>query len=727
MRLIPPYVYNLIAKRSMLGASKPTYQVTITGQPGDAREYLNSGVKVIQGYNEGTNSRISNFVPTTDGRFMCAWTFSSKEIGIGYCPDERFFYQDYPCTSVLNTDISVDTIGCQQISLFRRTDGKVLMFVVDPIAKGGSCKCYISDSGNGDDFALLSTILTVSTGVAGATLAHANVPLEIDVSGTKRIVLTFGLSNNYDPGYIFKTAYIYTSDDQGATWTQRKEFYPYSIWMDHATTIAQPAQLPSGHIVTSVGDDSANDNVYYSTNNGVSWSNLDDWSYQFSEQNLSPGGGPGERNLLSSGFYYCQATHTAYRVVIGSRTDENLKLVSRVYYLKNPTWERFTDKSLWKVGLYINSSVLYHSPKIIEMPSGNLAVSWCDDQVGTITDYGVKTVLIGFTPPVPTPLDVKSIDIYRNRGMAVHAKIALDNKGGKYSPDKVGGDWEGVIWPNKQIVVEQGYGEDLTNTFTGLIDKARPSSYPQELKIEARGAEKVLYDQLVCIGGEYVVEYTDEPIEDIFTALCAAGGMAVAEAAPTGMTLTKTFRWESYRDAISYLEDIADFKFWADEDGAGHFVPKFPAASPSVDYTFTEGVDLIFTGMDVADEELYSKIIVHGEDADGEVIEAVAEFTEAATYGVLSGKVMKVNARDADTLEKCQAIAEAIEYGMRGKGRRVHFLAVAVPWLQAGDCVKVVESSAPITQKYILTDISLHQDARGFTMEAEAYCIDHAP
>ena len=144
-------------------------------------------------------------------------------------------------------------------------------------------------------------------------------------------------------------------------------------------------------------------------------------------------------------------------------------------------------------------------------------------------------------------------------------------------------------------------------------------------------------------------------------------------------------------------------------------------------HVFQEGKDLIRVGLDIDDSGLYRQVIVHGQDGDGNIIEATADYVDADEYDLPIDKVLKIDAHDADTQGKCQAIADRAEYNIRSKARTVQFAAVAIPWLQIGDCVQVVESSAGMAEVFVILDMSTNMSDSGYTMDIRGFQMGYAP
>lgn len=320
-------------------------------------------------------------------------------------------------------------------------------------------------------------------------------------------------------------------------------------------------------------------------------------------------------------------------------------------------------------------------------------------------------------------IKVKSISIDRSKGMASSCNIALDNKGGVYSPDGTG-DWAGVLMPNVQVEIEQGYGTNLVKTFTGYVDNVEMTTFPQELRLTCRDKSKLALDRIVTndVDGGHYVKFANTTVEAAFIKLAELCGLTTGTVEETGMLLTsKMFSWESYADAFSWLAELSGFEWHVDEMGLIHFVRDATPENPEAAYVFREGEDIISLGYTISDTDLYYEAVVYGQDAEGNVIKASAQFGAPLTYKLFSQKVLKIDAQEADTVAKCQEIADRAVALMLCRARVVDFAAVAVPWLQIGDFIQVIETSSTISELYRITDMAFNQDPNGFTMSIRCY------
>lgn len=337
---------------------------------------------------------------------------------------------------------------------------------------------------------------------------------------------------------------------------------------------------------------------------------------------------------------------------------------------------------------------------------------------GTVTSSTTKIYAI-WGEGVSLNLSPKSINISRNKNMAGSLNLAIDNKNGEWSPDNT--IHQNVLFPNSEITVKQGYGSNLIQTFTGLIDRIEMTTFPQELKLSVRDKLKLALDQTISGIGTHTLTYDNQSVEAIFKDLCTKSGLATGTIEATGLNITKTFSWETYADCFSFLADLVGFEYGADETGVIYFRKDTTPTEPTIAYEFKEGEDIISLGYTIDDNDLYSKVVVYGKDENDNVLFAQKEYVSKDYYKVLQQKFMKIDVSEASTVEQLQAIADRAEMLMRSRVREVSFAAIAVPWLQVGDIVKVIESSTTISELYRITDLSTNMDSSGYTMQITGY------
>ncbi len=141
-------------------------------------------------------------------------------------------------------------------------------------------------------------------------------------------------------------------------------------------------------------------------------------------------------------------------------------------------------------------------------------------------------------------------------------------------------------------------------------------------------------------------------------------------------------------------------------------------------WVFKEGEDIFRLNLKVSQRDQYGKIIVEGDDCKGTY---TATSPRWDTSTIPSDKVLFVLDETLDTDAKCQAIANRLAADMASHYIEAEWAAVAVPWLQVGDCVQIIESSSTISEIYRITSMELDFDNEGFIMTFRSYHYGYAP
>jgi hypothetical protein len=143
-------------------------------------------------------------------------------------------------------------------------------------------------------------------------------------------------------------------------------------------------------------------------------------------------------------------------------------------------------------------------------------------------------------------------------------------------------------------------------------------------------------------------------------------------------------------------------------------------------YVFQEGVDLMKLSLKISKRNLYGSIRVAGEGSD-----QVFELGTSDGNGnrvmwdgskVPDRKVMFVDGEYIDTDAKALEIATRLGRDMENRYISCEFAAVAVPWLQIGDTIQVLESATTISELYRITSMDF-DFSNGAVMTIKAYHV----
>jgi len=765
MRDIPLAVYNRLKARQQIGDYRPNHEVYIVGRetaaffsPSDTTDtpeewkhphYIPP--QTIQGHGSSTYYSMSNFVPTAGGRHMQVWKDNTThEIMVGYVDSENdYLNTDYPLQDVTGTGVSVETLTEYSPTLYRREDGKVLMVVPDAGADEVPCsiKCYISESGNGDDWTIYSTIyeqtdFTPIFNVGYREWTQVGVPFRTQGG---RLILGYGALNQrwnwVFSSYILRShAFISVSDDGGETW-QRKVAAGGWLTIYLRRNFGQFCQLPDGRIYGEIGRHAPQSRIIYSDDNGDSWHGSGvDFNYNFGDVrwgNTDLGAFPTVNWVTAGSFYYDKDNNVAYRVNNLERayiyTDGVIKGTG-LFALPNPTKDNFTDKTAWQLVMAVChdtakvpgavSSGNWDRPKIWKTPGGRLAIELGTGPPATLCAGGSGSVIIAMDlERERIPLRAKRIHVSRSRTAASALNIAFDNSDGILTPERgtaETNEYYKLLWMNNEIVLKQGYGDDLVQTFSGLIDRPQPSRNPDvaEIEVVARDHFKKCLDQTITVGSQNHAIHAVGPVEGIFRQLAQMAGFSNEKifTEATGISVEKEFSWETYADAMQYLAEIVNYEIITDEYGNIHFLPQEMRGDVlEYDYVFREGEDIVRIDYEIDDDDLYYEVVVHGKNDDDEVIEVRASYTPREYYQVLEQKILKVDT-ELSTVAECQELADRTAQLMLAKPRCADFAAIAVPWLQVGDKILVEESSTTISEIYRIDEMDLMQEPDSFLM-----------
>jgi len=743
MRQIPTEVLTLLKSRSMIGANKPSNKVTVEG--------------LVSGEYKWNETTVWHRPSTTyaGNNLSVAKKINGKLI---VCNIYNNIIYEGECDSVADL-VSADNSASGWKSAGITTYGTVYATVYNLGADLYMTVCqfgvtdtyptkteiYKSPSGNGGDWILYSTVASVMNGSWGMSGGFSGAGVPVILSTGRWVMNCLDVGTYNGPHFL-----ACTSDDGGINWIFHKPtFWPYDYY---ASVNKKIYVSPSGNLYSTMSDYYGNSELYIarSTDAGVTWA-----TYGWFDGSIFTAGFETPNFSLidnkKNGFYvfaFC-----------GS--------VNKVWEFANPDAD-------------INAYT-----EIATLPSFDAgAVSYCVTEINNSLIFMRSNYVLGIEA-INAILPTKSIGINRNKNMAGSLNLSLDNKNGEWSPDNtvhqnvLFPNSEITVKQGYGTNLIQTFKGLIDRIEMSTFPQELKLSVRDKLKLALD--QTITFTD----GVTHVILFQNQTVEAIFTTLCGYAGLTTGTIEATGLTLAeKTFSWESYADCFSWLADLVGFEYGANEEGSIYFkkdaIPQATdwiltftsgtaqAYAPIVEssealktsdglttyvkdtdytidyetgvitsitipdgqtlmsyvfaaYTFKEGVDIVSLGYSIDDNDLYASVVVYGKDPNDAVISASKDYVSKDYYKVLPQKILKIDASDADTVEKCQTIADRAEMLMRSRVREVSFASIAVPWLQVGDLIKVVESSTTISEIYRITDLSTTQDTNGYTMQLTCY------
>lgn len=702
MREISQETQEILKSQRMLGVNKYNYELKLEGIEayGDIiGTYLN---------NVMTSARLkgADAVVRNDGKLLVVYQ-------IGASLYSKVLDSETELLSVTNClaggtmiytflDDSNSRLG---FSILKLKNGKILLFINEngdyAASRKHECLVYESATGLGTDFILKTTIVSQNrthdsdSWMRNSIGKATQLPDGSIVIGGNMGIWNYG---RYDVLSIT----VYKSIDNGQTWVKKYGLDTSSNNMHRYGNITNV-----GNVLFFVANNNYSLQFYYSNDNGETWNR--------------------DTNNFKGIFGNNSWNRHEY---------DFIKIGDQIYNMRNPA---STETYYYQLRKYIGPDSCTYSdmdnPANYQLVYAQNINSTHDSQRNLFIATPRGNILYG-TEKIPTPypfvvfgvelesykapLESISLDVSKGRGGANSLRISVNNTNGKMNPRNPESDLYGIIGLNKQVILKQGYGEDLIETFTGMIDSFQMKSYPHTMEISCRDHLKKALDQTITEAGSHTVSFESQPIESIFGYLCYLAGIETGEIDETGITISKEFSWQTYADAFQFLADLASFEYGADEYGKVYFKRDYQPDEIAIAYTFEEGLDITSLSYQLADNDLYYMVKVYGKSGDN-VISYTAPFPDAAKYNIMPQKILKVDATEASTLAELKKIADRSIYLMNSRTAIVNFSAVAVPWLQVGDFIQVNESSSMSAGIYRISSLNLKMTDKDFLMDLQCY------
>lgn len=691
MRPISEATLAILKSQNLTGQNRFSHSLKLEGA-----DYY-SEIKEVKTVDLKQDITFLDYAIRADGKVLAAYVNTLGEVRLSTIESEEIMLS---ANNTVPDGVLFTTVigGPNPISLLRLDNGKILLFVAtigDITNTPYSQKVYESASGLGTDFILKSTIYSVQR----TSNAKWNSALFNSIS--KNIVMddnVIFVASKYlyqDSGQDAAGFRVYKSSDNGATWQQVFQYSSGSIyWLGGEHVIK--SMCYTGKFIWFTFQykyENVNQEICYSLDGGLNWTfkAIDGWPV-----NNSIGRFQLDFARDKSGLLFMVSPQGNLYTATTSAADFN--------FLNTP--------ANWALKVQ-NLSYLDYEPALLSIsPKGN--IHFISKQINKVCDVGM------IRDEYNAGLKASSISISKGKGGSNTATIQASNKDGVLNPKNPDNPLFGILGTNKQIIIKQGYGEELVETFTGMIDDFDMSTWPQTTGIALRDNLKKALDQTVTDGNQHTVDFASQPIENIVGFLCYLADIEIGTIEATGISVAMNFSWCSYADAFQQLGDLASFEWGCDSYGKFYFRRDYQPDDMFIAYTFEEGIDLATLKYKISDKDIYSKVVVFGKSGDT-VISYEAPFLDAALYNVLPQKILKIDATEASTVGALRKIAERALSMMHSRTAVVNFESIAIPWLEPGDFIGIYERSTGAASIYRLSDLSFNMDKDSFKMSGTAY------
>lgn len=704
MRPISEPTLAILKSQNLTGQNKFNHQLRLEGTDyySDVKETLTNTVK--------SESVWADYCIRADGKVLVAYLEGTGiYLSVIDSEEDMLSIADSAAGGTLFYTLGgINKVQC--FSLLRLKNGKILFFINDIGHKANNIphaiKVFESANGLGDDFTLKTTFSNYTRQSDLSDYMNALTSKAVQSDNGK--IWLFAGGNAYIAyGYDLTSGVVWCSSDGGLTWTYKYQYIDYYFLhyfeVRSMVAIGNTIFCPV-HYATS----SSYTHLLISTDAGETWIKNGNNFPNLPAQDTN-----GDYKDLLDWHYGIDG----WLYMIMGTLDAKASL-----YKSKPsvqvTYSYLDNMSNWTLVQSGISRYQWGSGFLSISPRGTL--HYLHYSAVGINTRGMKDTGL-FREIYSAPLLASSISISKGRGGANTASIQASNKGGTLNPKNPDSPLYGILGTNKQVIIKQGYGGELIETFTGLIDGFDMSTWPQTTNISLRDNLKKALDQTVTYGTQHTIHFELQAIENIVGYLCYLAGIETGEIEATGIQVAKTFSWESYADCFQFLGDLASFEWGCDEYGAFYFRRDYQPDDMYVAYTFEEGVDISALKYTIKDDDLYYKVAVFGKATDGSIISYEAPFLDAGTYNIMPQKILKIDATEATTTAELQKIAERAIALMQSRTAVVNFEAVAVPWLQVGDFIGVYESSTGAASIYRISSLKLDMDSDSFTMSIDSY------
>jgi len=310
----------------------------------------------------------------------------------------------------------------------------------------------------------------------------------------------------------------------------------------------------------------------------------------------------------------------------------------------------------------------------------------------------------------------------------VHKPAVAVKVGGSWQPYVVSCEWDRsfdqtsasctivfgaklAFVPNNttQVVVYEGYSDQVVPVFTGYVDEYRAGAFPNTWEMRCRDVLKRAEDIWLDDEG---VSYTSTQAETAVADLLSKAGITVS-AGTTNFTIGDIhpvkFKMVSIMDACNQIAALIGWRIWCSADGTVYFQKRKPHQLSSPEWTYTYGTNILKRNYYKTDRDLRNRIVVLGywDPESASPIRAVhygsSPYTDAYRTAILSSELI-------DTQSMADTIATWMLQDLNSLTYVYEFECPGNPLIDVGRTIRVSDGSEGVAANFFVYSINARLD-----------------
>jgi len=260
-----------------------------------------------------------------------------------------------------------------------------------------------------------------------------------------------------------------------------------------------------------------------------------------------------------------------------------------------------------------------------------------------------------------------------------------------------------------QVVVYEGYSDQVVPVFTGYVDEYRAGAFPNTWEMRCRDVLKRAEDIWLDDEG---VSYTSTQAETAVADLLSKAGITVS-AGTTNFTIGDIhpvkFKMVSIMDACNQIAALIGWRIWCSADGTVYFRKRKPHQLSSPEWTYTYGTNILKRNYYKTDRDLRNRIVVLGywDPDSASPIRAVhyasSPYTDAYRTAILSSELI-------DTQSMADTIATWMLQDLNSLTYVYEFECPGNPLIDVGRTIRISDASEGVAANFFVYSINARLD-----------------